>query len=126
MNIEKLVLSTAKGVMTVGEYGFKGAKVVCSTGHTLANGLRTTADVIDTASSIGENKCQEGADWCKMAKEQYKKKIIMIVQEEAAQLASQGIELTEQEMKKLFDTTVQKVQSSSTATKPVIKKMQLA
>ena len=26
MNIEKLVLSTAKGVMTVGEYGFKGAK----------------------------------------------------------------------------------------------------
>ena len=37
-----------------------------------------------------------------MAKEQYKKKIIMIVQQEAAQLASQGIELTEQEMKKLF------------------------
>ena len=61
-----------------------------------------------------------------MAKEQYKKKIIMIVQQEAAQLASQGIELTEQEMKKLFDTTMQKVQSSSTATKPVIKKMQLA
>lgn len=127
MNIEKLVLSTAKGIMTVGEYGFKGAKVVCSTGHTLANGLRTTADVIDTASSIGENKCQEGADWCQAAKEAYKKKIIMIVQEEAAQLAAQGISLTDEEMKKLLDTTVQKVQSNSTATtKPVIKKMQLA
>ena len=126
MNIEKLVLSTAKGVMTIGEYGFKGAKVVCSTGHTVANGLRTTADAIDVASSISENKCQEGADWWQASKEAYKKKIIMIVQEEAAQLASQGIELTEQEMKKLFDTTMQKVQSSSTATKPVIKKMQLA
>lgn len=126
MNIEKLVLSTAKGIMTVGEYGFKGAKVVCSTGHTVANGLRTTADAIDVASSIGENKCQEGADWCQAAKEAYKKKIIMIVQEEAAQLAAQGIELTEQEMKKLLDTTVQKVQSNSAVTKPVIKKMQLA
>ncbi|STY71250.1 Uncharacterised protein [Megamonas hypermegale] len=126
MNIEKLVLSTAKGIMTVGEYGFKGAKVVCSTGHTVANGLRTTADAIDVVSSIGENKCQEGADWCQAAKEAYKKKIIMIVQQEAAQLAAQGISLTDEEMKKLFDTTVQKVQSSSTATKPVIKKMQLA
>lgn len=126
MNIEKLVLSTAKGAMTVGEYGFKGAKVICSTGHTVANGLRTTADVIDTASSIGENKCQEGADWCQAAKEAYKKKIIMIVQEEAAQLAAQGISLTDEEMKKLLDTTVQKVQSNSAVTKPVIKKMQLA
>lgn len=110
MNIEKLVLQGAKTFMTAGEYTFKGAKVVCSTGHTVANGLRTTADAIDSISTIGENKCQESANWCKMAKEAYKKKIIMIVQQEASELASQGIKLDNEEIRGLVESAVKKTQ----------------
>lgn len=110
MNIEKLVLQGAKTLMTAGEYTFKGAKVVCSTGHTVANGLRTTADAVDYISSVGERKTQEYADFCKFVKEDYKKKIIMIVQEEAAELASQGVKLDSNDMQDIIDSAIKKTQ----------------
>ena len=64
MNIEKIVLTGAKLAVGASVYGFKGAKFACSTGHTVATGLRKAADVVDTVSTFGENKCQDANDWC--------------------------------------------------------------
>ena len=93
MNIEKIVLTGAKLAVGAGVYGFKGVKFACSTGHTVANGLRKTADVVDAVSTFGENKCQEGIEWCEATKAIYKARILEIVGKEAAELKSKGINI---------------------------------
>lgn len=113
MNIEKIVLTGAKLAVGAGVYGFKGAKFACSTGHTVANGLRKTADVVDAVSTFGENKCQEGIEWCEATKAIYKARILEIVGKEAAELKSKGININNDIMSGLVAEAIETVKKET-------------
>lgn len=113
MNIEKLVLQGAKLTVATGVYGFKGAKFICSTGHTVANGLRKTADAIDAVSTFGETKCQEGINWCEETKAIYKARILEIVGKEAKELADKGIDVNNDIMSGLLAEAINTVKKET-------------
>ena len=107
MNIEKIVLTGAKLAVGAGVYGFKGAKFACSTG------LRKTADVLDAVSTFGENKCQEGIEWCEATKAIYKARILEIVGKEAAELKSKGININNDIMSGLVAEAIETVKKET-------------
>lgn len=113
MNIEKIVLTGAKLAVGAGVYGFKGAKFACSTGHTVANGLRKTADVVDAVSTFGETKCQEGINWCEETKAIYKARILEIVGKEAKELADKGIDVNNDIMSGLLAEAINTVKKET-------------
>lgn len=113
MNIEKIVLTGAKLTVAGCVYGFKGAKFACSTGHTVATGLRKAADVVDTVSTFGENKCQDAIDWCEATEAIYKARILEIVGKEAAELKAKGINVNSNVMSGLVAEAMKTVEKET-------------
>lgn len=113
MNIEKIVLTGAKLAVGAGVYGFKGAKFACSTGHTVATGLRKAADVVDTVSTFGEDRCQDAINWCEATEAIYKARILEIVGKEAAELKAKGININNDMMSGLVAEAIEAVKKET-------------
>lgn len=83
-SVEKNLLTTAAVGIGGLIIGFQGLKKVVGCGHSVANGLRWTADKVDAGTDWGVKKCDDGISFCEEMK--------VVYEEEAKALETQTVE----------------------------------